>query len=182
MVLNCYGPCILSHVNATSETGTTCPSRLPEFTPDFCGKLMVVWLTCLVCLCHSSVPLGTQLNWCNMWTLYKVHVVQSLVFCVVFCPPLFIYCRFSFLVMLFSRFWDRPVPIFSDLRLSYLVLVQGKKNHVRFTGKCMLYSSCQLKVVSRTGFDYQIVLASSGHFPCYIPQALVAWNYPPFLF
>ena len=28
------------------------------------------------------------------------------------------------------------------MRFSYLALVQGKKNHVRFTGKCMLYSLC----------------------------------------
>jgi hypothetical protein len=26
---------------------------------------------------------------------------------------------------------------------SYLAFVQDKKNHVRFTGKCMLYSLCQ---------------------------------------
>jgi hypothetical protein len=38
----------------------------------------------------------------------------------------------------------RPVPIFSDVRFSYLALVQDKKNHVRFTGKCMLYSLCHL--------------------------------------
>ena len=44
----------------------------------------------------------------------------------------------------FSHFWDRPVPIFSDARFSYLALMQDKKNHVRFTGKCMLYSLCQL--------------------------------------
>ena len=37
-----------------------------------------------------------------------------------------------------SHFWDRPVPIFSDVRFSYLALVQDKKNHVRFTGECML--------------------------------------------
>jgi hypothetical protein len=37
-----------------------------------------------------------------------------------------------------------PVPIFSHVRFSYLALVQDKKNHVRFTGKCMLYSLCQL--------------------------------------
>ena len=43
-----------------------------------------------------------------------------------------------------SHFWDRPVPIFSDVRFSYLALVQDKKNHVRFPGKCMLYSLCQL--------------------------------------
>jgi hypothetical protein len=43
-----------------------------------------------------------------------------------------------------SHFWDRPVPIFSDARFSYLALVQDKQNHVRFTGKCMLYSLCQL--------------------------------------
>jgi hypothetical protein len=43
-----------------------------------------------------------------------------------------------------SHFWDRPVPTFSDVRFSYLALVQDKKNHVRFTGKCMLYSLCQL--------------------------------------
>jgi hypothetical protein len=47
-------------------------------------------------------------------------------------------------VTYFSHFWDRPVPIFSDVRFSYLALVQDKKNHVRFTGKCMLYSLCQL--------------------------------------
>jgi hypothetical protein len=41
-----------------------------------------------------------------------------------------------------SHFWDRPVPIFSDVRFSYLALVQDKKNHVRFTGKCMLYNLC----------------------------------------
>jgi hypothetical protein len=44
--------------------------------------------------------------------------------------------------MQFSHFWDRPVPIFSDVRFSYLALVQDKKNHVRFAGKCMLYSLC----------------------------------------
>ena len=43
----------------------------------------------------------------------------------------------------FSHFWDRPVPIFSDVRFSYFALVQDKTNHVRFTGKCMLYSLCQ---------------------------------------
>ena len=43
-----------------------------------------------------------------------------------------------------SHFWDGPVPIFSDVRFSYLALVQHKKNHVHFTGKCMLYSLCQL--------------------------------------
>ena len=32
----------------------------------------------------------------------------------------------------------------NDVRFSYLALVQDKKNHVRFTGKCMLYSLCQL--------------------------------------
>jgi hypothetical protein len=32
-----------------------------------------------------------------------------------------------------SHFWDRPVPIFSDVRFSYLAPVQDKKNHVRFT-------------------------------------------------
>jgi hypothetical protein len=30
-------------------------------------------------------------------------------------------------VMAISHFWDRPVPIFSDLRFSYLALVQDKK-------------------------------------------------------
>ena len=43
----------------------------------------------------------------------------------------------------FLTFGDRPVPIFSDVRFSYLALEQDK-NHVRFTGKCMLYSLCQL--------------------------------------
>ena len=44
-----------------------------------------------------------------------------------------------------SHFWDRPVPIFSDVRFFFnLALVQDKKNHVRFTDKCMLYSLCQL--------------------------------------
>ena len=47
-------------------------------------------------------------------------------------------------VMAISHYWDRPVPIFSDLRFSYLALVQDKKNHVRFTIKCILYSLCQL--------------------------------------
>jgi cytochrome c oxidase assembly factor CtaG len=30
------------------------------------------------------------------------------------------------------------------VRFSYLALVQDKKKHVRFTGKCMMYSLCQL--------------------------------------
>ena len=47
-------------------------------------------------------------------------------------------------VMAISHFSDRPVPIFSDLRFSYLALVQDKKNHVRLTVKCLLYSLCQL--------------------------------------
>jgi hypothetical protein len=29
-------------------------------------------------------------------------------------------------LILFSHFWDRPVPIFSDVRFSYLALVQDK--------------------------------------------------------
>ena len=37
-----------------------------------------------------------------------------------------------------SHLWDRPVSIFRDLRFS------RQTNHVRFTGKCMLYSLCQL--------------------------------------
>jgi hypothetical protein len=29
--------------------------------------------------------------------------------------------------IIISHFWDRPVPIFSDVRFSYLALVQDKK-------------------------------------------------------
>jgi hypothetical protein len=33
---------------------------------------------------------------------------------------------------IFSQFWDRPVPIFSDVRFSYLALVQDKKKQKTF--------------------------------------------------
>ena len=38
-------------------------------------------------------------------------------------PKQFLFLLFSFL----SHFWDRPVPIFSDVRFSYPALVQDKK-------------------------------------------------------
>ena len=70
--------------------------------------------------------------------------------------------------MLISHFWDRQVPIFSDVRFSYLALVQDKKNHVRFTGKCMLYSLCQLPVLDSISFFrsytvYIVIMALNIH-------------------
>ena len=45
-----------------------------------------------------------------------------------------------------SHFWDRPVPIFSDVRFSYLALVQDNKiTCVLPANACwLLYSLCQL--------------------------------------
>jgi hypothetical protein len=57
----------------------------------------------------------------------------------------------------FSHIWDRPVPIFNDVRFSYLALVQDKKKHVRFTGKCMPYSLCQLPPQFSMLFLFKIV-------------------------
>jgi len=34
--------------------------------------------------------------------------------------------------IIISQFWDRPVPIFSDVRFSYLALVQDKKKSRAF--------------------------------------------------
>jgi hypothetical protein len=40
-----------------------------------------------------------------------------------------------FWVFFSSHFWDRPVPIFSDVRFSYLALVQDKKSRAFYRQK-----------------------------------------------
>jgi hypothetical protein len=82
-------------------------------------------INCTACICRSYSFGATALIFCRMF-IHIMEVCMSTGFW-------------------FSHFWDRPVPIFSDVRFSYLALVQDKKNHVRFTGKCMLYSLCQQK-------------------------------------
>jgi hypothetical protein len=52
----------------------------------------------------------------------------------------FLSAVFSFVFVCIQSYFS----IFSDVRFSYLALVQDKKNHVRITRKCMLYSLCQL--------------------------------------
>ena len=44
----------------------------------------------------------------------------------------------------FSHFWDRPVPIFSDVRFSYLALVQDKKITCVLPANacCTVYVNC----------------------------------------
>jgi hypothetical protein len=47
-------------------------------------------------------------------------------------------------VTYFSHFWDRPVPIFSDVRFSYLALVQDKKITCVLPANacCTVYVNC----------------------------------------
>ena len=46
-----------------------------------------------------------------------------------------------------SHFWDRPVPIFSDVRFSYLALVQDKKITCVLPANacCTVYVNCVLR-------------------------------------
>jgi hypothetical protein len=63
--------------------------------------------------------------------------IKVIVMTVLFCVFLFI-CFLKLLLFVavkrifLSHFWDRPVPIFSDVRFSYLALVQDKKKSRAF--------------------------------------------------
>jgi hypothetical protein len=50
----------------------------------------------------------------------------------------------SFTYISFSHFWDRPVPIFSNVRFSYLALVQDKKIMCVLLANacCTVYVNC----------------------------------------
>ena len=90
-----------------------------------------IWQNTANCSKHyTGGPFNSQSNY-----FFLQHSGQDITF------PLATYIK---KIKHISHFWDRPVPIFSDVRFSYLALVQDKKNHVRFTGKCMLHSLCQL--------------------------------------
>ena len=56
----------------------------------------------------------------------------------------------------FLTFETDQFLFFSDVRFSYLALVQDKKNHVRFTRKCMLYSLCQLPPILHAFLFFKI--------------------------
>ena len=53
---------------------------------------------------------------------------------------------------------------FYRCEISYLALVQDKKNHVRFTGKCMRYSLCQLSLQFSILFLFKINNSLYIHF------------------
>jgi hypothetical protein len=55
-------------------------------------------------------------------TRSQLHAIE------VACSKRFLFLAYNRkIILIFSHFWDRPVPIFSDMRFSYIALVQDKK-------------------------------------------------------
>jgi hypothetical protein len=80
--------------------------------------------------------------------------------------PFLALCLFVFLewknkkyYTVFSHFWDRPVPIFSDVRFSYLALVQDKKI------MCVLPANACCTVTPAKVQDREILPSGIGDFP-----------------
>ena len=121
-----------NHMISLIISSTTDPSILHNYSPIWLSILLVAFLHLMY---HSGAP----------GFLVGSVLLILLAFCVVFlfclswyCVLCTLYCQFLWIVhfslafrcsltfmsatIYFSHFWDRPVPIFSDVRFSFLTL------------------------------------------------------------
>ena len=102
----------------------------------FLHKYFILLTSLLICMPprrtvggHINLPLsvacpfGYRYMVCSAISSYSFGAT-ALIFCRMFIHIMEVCMSTGFW---FSHFWDRPVPIFSDVRFSYLALVQDKK-------------------------------------------------------